>query len=74
MMRYEATVEIQLSREEGEVLIERLEGDALSAADRHVLAQVVRLYFWLLFLLQESKLTLKRFRPCCLARSPRSET
>ena len=32
-MRSEATVELQLSREEGEALIERLEGDALSAAD-----------------------------------------
>jgi hypothetical protein len=56
MMRYEATVEIQLSREEGEALIERLENDTWTADDRHVLAQVVRLYFWLMFMLQESKL------------------
>lgn len=32
------------------------------AADCQVLAQVVRLYFWLLFALQETKLSLHRFR------------
>ena len=54
--------EISLSRAEGEALIERLETGAWTPEDRQVLAQVVRLYFWLLFMLQESKLTLKRFR------------
>lgn len=41
--------DIQLSREEGEALVERLERDALSADDRGVLAQVVQWYFWLIF-------------------------
>src|SRR4029434_8706726 len=34
--------EVTLSPEEGEALIERLERNALSAADRHLLVQVVR--------------------------------
>lgn len=43
--------DINLSRDEGEALIERLETDTWTAEDRQVLAQVVRLYFWLLFTL-----------------------
>jgi len=54
--------EITLSCEEGEALIERLEGDALTAEDRRVLVHVLRVYFWLLFALQEAKFSLKRLR------------
>jgi hypothetical protein len=54
--------DINLSRDEGEALIERLETDTWTAEDRQVLAQVVRLYFWLLFTLKESKLSLKRLQ------------
>ncbi len=54
--------EVQLSPEEGEALIERIEHDAWSADDRRVVVQVLRLHFWLLFALQEAKLSLKRLR------------
>src|SRR5687768_11086880 len=54
--------DLNLSREEGEALIERLDTQTITAADYQVLAQVVRLYFWLLFALQETKLSLHRFR------------
>jgi hypothetical protein len=54
--------DINLSREEGEALIERLETHTCTAEDLRVVAQVVRLYFWLLFALKESKLSLERFR------------
>ena len=54
--------DINLSLEEGEALIERLETQTCTAEDLRVVAQVVRLYFWLLFALQESKLSLERFR------------
>ena len=54
--------DINLSLEEGEALIERLETQTCTAEDLRVVAQVVRLYFWLLFALQESKLSLARFR------------
>jgi transposase len=59
MQRPEA---VNLSREEGEALIERLEGHALIAADWRVLVQVLRVYFWLLFALQEATFSLKRLR------------
>jgi transposase len=54
--------EVELSREDGEALMKRLEGNALTAEDRHVLGQILRWYFWLLFTLQEAKLSLKRLR------------
>ena len=53
---------ITLSAAEGEALIERVEGSGLSAEDRRVVVQVIRLYFWLIVALQEAKLSLKRFR------------
>ena len=54
--------EVRLNREEGEALIERLEDDALTSEDRRVLVQLIRLYFWLLFALQEARFSLKRLR------------
>ncbi len=54
--------EVKWSRKDGEVLIERLKGDALTAHDRRVLEQVLRWYFWLLFALQEARFSLKRLR------------
>ena len=54
--------EVNLSPEEGEALIERLARNALSAEDRCLLVQVVRWLFWLLFVVQEAKLSLKRLR------------
>jgi hypothetical protein len=54
--------DVTLSRDEGEALIERLETQTWTADDIQVLAQVVRLYFWLLFALKETKLSLHRFR------------
>ena len=54
--------ELHLSPAEGEALIERLEHNALSVEDRCVLVQVVRWLFWLFFVVQEAKLSLKRLR------------
>src|SRR5215813_1186406 len=54
--------EMQLSREDGEALRQRLAEDALTAADRRVLDQVLQWYFWLLFALQEATFSLKRLR------------
>lgn len=45
--------EVHLSREDGEALRKRLDGDALTAADRQVLGQVLQWYFWLVCALQE---------------------
>ena len=54
--------EVHLSRQDGEALLKRLQGDALTAQDRHVLEQVLQWYFWLLFALQEARFSLKRLR------------
>jgi hypothetical protein len=54
--------ELHLSLPEGVALIERLERNTLSTEDRCLLVQVVRWLFWLLFVVQEAKLSLKRLR------------
>ena len=54
--------EVKLSRDEGEALIQRLEGDRLSAEDRRLLVRIVELYFWLSFALRETKIGLKRLK------------
>ena len=53
---------LQLSPADGAALRQRLAGDALTADDRRVLDQVLQWYFWLLFVLQEATLSLKRLR------------
>ncbi len=57
-----APEDLNLSPEQGESLIERLEHDACTPEDRRIVVHVLRLYFWLIFALQESKLSLKRLR------------
>jgi transposase len=53
---------ITLSAEAGEALIVRVHQSGLSAEDAGVVEQVIRLYCWVLFALQEAKLSLKRLR------------
>ena len=62
--------EVQLSREDGEALRQRLEGDALTADDRRVLGQILQWYFWLMFALQEAKVSLKRLRALVFGERP----
>jgi len=62
--------EVKLSREDGEALRIRLAGDALTAADRRVLDQVLQWYFWLLFTLQEARFSLKRLRGLLFGEKP----
>ena len=54
--------DVQLSREEGEALLARLEANTLTADDRRVLGKVLTSYFWLLFALREAKWSLKRIK------------
>src|SRR6266571_4464439 len=63
--------EVHLSRAEGEALRTRLAGDALTAADRRVLDQVLQWYFWLLFALQEARFSLKRLRALLFGDKPK---
>ncbi|WP_089934559.1 hypothetical protein [Candidatus Entotheonella palauensis] len=57
-----APEDLHISPQEGDALIERIEHDACTPEDRQTLVHVLRLYFWLIFALQESKLSLKRLR------------
>src|SRR4051812_378557 len=63
--------EVQLSREEGEALLARLEANTLTAEDRRVLGKVLTFYFWLLFALREAKLSLKRVKALVFGEKPK---
>src|SRR4029450_7312398 len=63
--------DVQLSREEGEALIERIERNTLSADDRQLLVKLVTCYFWLLFALREAKLSLKRLKALVFGEKPK---
>ena len=63
--------DVQLSRAEGEALIERIERNTLSADDRQLLVKVLTFYFWLLFALREAKLSLKRIKALVFGEKPK---
>src|SRR5437867_13299616 len=54
--------QITLSAEAGEALIVRVHHSGLSGEDAGVVEQVIRMYFWVVFALQEAKLSVKRLR------------
>ena len=64
--------DVQLSREEGEALMARLEANTLTAEDRRVLGKVLTFYFWLLFALREAKLSLKRVKALVFGEKPKT--
>jgi transposase len=53
---------VTLSAAEGEALIGRVHQSNLRADDAGVVEQVIRMYFWVAFALQEAKLSVKRLR------------
>lgn len=53
---------ISLNAEEAEALIVRVHQSGLSAKDAGLVEQVIRMYCWVVFCLQEAKLSLKRLR------------
>jgi hypothetical protein len=61
---------ITLSAEEGEALIARVHQSGLSAEDAGVVEQVIRLYFWVSFALQEATLSLRRLRSLLFGTGP----
>jgi hypothetical protein len=63
--------DVRLSREEGEALIERIERNVLSAEDRRLLVKLLTFYFWLLFALRETKLSLKRLKALVFGEKPK---
>jgi hypothetical protein len=53
---------VKLTAAEGEALIQRIKANQLKDEDRQVLEQLIHMYFWLLFVIQEAKLSLKRLK------------
>jgi hypothetical protein len=64
--------DVQLSREEGEAVLARLDANTLTAEDRQVLGKVLTFYFWLLFALREAKLSLKRVKALVFGEKPKT--
>jgi hypothetical protein len=58
-----------LSTEEGEAVMARLSIYAPSRSDCVILMQVMRWYFWLVFALQETQITVKRLRSLLFGKS-----
>jgi transposase len=70
---HKPTGRVRLSSQEGEAIIDRLSVYAPSRSDCEVLIEVVRWYFWLVWLIQEAKMNLKTLRTllfCHGAKSP----
>jgi hypothetical protein len=59
-----------LSAEDGEALIARGHLSSLPHADAEQVEWVIRMYFYVLFALQEAKLSVKRLRPLLFGQSP----
>jgi hypothetical protein len=65
---------VKLTQAEGEALIERIKASDLTESDRGVLERLIHMYFWLLFTLQEAKLSLKRLKVLLFGKAPAAET
>ena len=64
--------DVTLSREEGEALLARLEANTLTPEDRRVLGKVLTFHFWLVFVLREAKLSLKRLKALVFGEKPKA--
>jgi len=65
---------VTLSAAEGEAMIARLSIYAPSRSDCEILIQVVRWYFWLVWTVQEAKLSLKKLRTLLFGQGPKPPT
>jgi hypothetical protein len=64
---------VTLSAEEGEALIGRVHASGLCPSDCQVVEQVIRAYFWVVFALQEAKLSVQRLRHLLFGKGPKPE-
>jgi transposase len=64
--------EVKFSQADGEALIKRIEASNLAGPDQRLLVQLIRLYFWLTFALQETKVGLKRLKAALFGAGGRS--
>ena len=59
---------LTLSAEEGEAILARLAVYAPSRSDCEILAQVLRLYFWLMVTVEEATVSIRRLRTLLFGR------
>jgi len=64
---------VTLSADEGEALIGRVHASGLCPRDCQVVEQVIRAYFWVVFALQEAKLSVQRLRRLLFGKGPKPE-
>jgi hypothetical protein len=65
---------VTLSAEEGEALITRVHLSNVAQADARVVEQIIRLYCWVAFALQEATLRVKRLRNVCFGSGRQPKT
>ncbi len=63
---------VKLTQAEGEALLSRIHASDLVEEDRRVLERLIQMYFWLLFAVQEAKLSMKRLRGLLFGRAERA--
>ncbi len=68
------TENVTLNAAEGEAMIARLSVYAPSRSDCEMLIQVVQWYFWLVWTVQEAKLSLTKLRTLLFGRGPKPPT
>ena len=61
---------LTLSAEDGEALIARVHLSSLPRADAEQVEWVIRMYFYVVFALQEAKLSVKRLRTLLFGKRP----
>ena len=60
---------VKLTQAEGEALIERIKASDLVEEDRRVLERLIQMYCWLVFVVQEAKLSMKRLKGLLFGKS-----
>jgi hypothetical protein len=60
---------VKLTQAEGEALIRRIKASDLVEEDRRVLERLIQMYFWLVFVVQEAKLSMKRLKALLFGKS-----
>ena len=64
---------VMLSSAEGEALIAQVRQSNLPPADAGMVEQIIRMYFWVVFALQEAKLSVQRLRRLLFGKGPKPE-
>lgn len=62
--------EVQISREEGEALVDRVKHDQLTEADRELVVKLIRGFLWVTFTLRETRIGMGRLKALLFGERP----